>query len=136
MSRLERVGDVLQKEEAEDNVLVLRSVDLSTQRVRGLPEFVGVGQVGGGCTIVRHVGLRSLLFGCQTLGRTVTDSTTETLRVEPHCSKTLAIPSALPTGRAERVGMNAVTAVSAGAVGSTSATGHAATSLRWGRGPP
>ena len=42
----------------------------AAQRVRGLPEFVGVVQVGCGCIIVRHVSFRSLLFRCQTLGST------------------------------------------------------------------
>ena len=61
-ARLKRVGDVLQKEQAENNVLVLGSIDLPTQRVSSPPEFVGVVQIGGGCIIVCHVGFRSLLF--------------------------------------------------------------------------
>ena len=68
-SRLKRVGDVLQKKQTEDNMLVLGSIDLPTQRVGGLPENLGVGQITGGYVIIRHASFRSLSFGCQTLGR-------------------------------------------------------------------
>ena len=37
-------------------MLVLGSVDLTAQGVGRLPEDFGVGQVGGGCVIVRHAG--------------------------------------------------------------------------------
>ena len=39
---LEGVGDVLQEEQAEDDVLVLGGIDLAAKRVGGLPECVGV----------------------------------------------------------------------------------------------
>ena len=56
--------------------------------------------------------------------------------MKPNCSKTHAIRLALPIRRAKRMGMIAVTVVSTGALGSTSATRHAAASLRWVRGAP
>ena len=66
--RLKRVGNVLQEEQAEDDMLVLGSVDLTAQGVGQFPEDFGVCQVGGGCVIVRHAGFSPLLFGCQTPG--------------------------------------------------------------------
>ena len=65
---LKRVGNILQEEQAEDDMLVLGSVDLTAQGVGRFPEDFGVGQVGGGCVIVRHAGFSPLLFGCQTPG--------------------------------------------------------------------
>ena len=65
--RLKGVGNVLQEEQAEDDVLVLGSVDLTAQGVGRLPENFGVGQVGG-YVIVRHAGFSPPLFGCQTPG--------------------------------------------------------------------
>ena len=44
---LEGVGDVLQEQQAEDDVLVLGGVDLAAQGVGGFPEDLGVGEVGG-----------------------------------------------------------------------------------------
>ena len=66
--RLKGVGNVLQEEQAEDDVFVLGSVDLTAQGVGRLPEDFGGGQVGGGYVIVRHAGFSPLLFGCQTPG--------------------------------------------------------------------
>jgi len=43
---LETVGDVLEKEQAEDDVLVLGGIDLAAKSVGGFPERVGVGEVG------------------------------------------------------------------------------------------
>src|SRR5690606_9020528 len=37
---LERVGDVLEEDEAEDDVLVLRGVHVAAELVSGLPEFL------------------------------------------------------------------------------------------------
>jgi hypothetical protein len=50
---LERVGDVLQEDEAQDDVLVLRRVHVVAEGVGGLPELgleaeVGVGRCYGG----------------------------------------------------------------------------------------
>ncbi len=42
---LEAVGDVLEEEQAEDDVLVLGGVDLAAEGVGGLPEGVGAGEV-------------------------------------------------------------------------------------------
>ena len=53
---LEGVGDVLEEEQAEDDVLVLGGVDLAAQGVGRLPEGVGVGEVGGVCLSRRHQG--------------------------------------------------------------------------------
>jgi hypothetical protein len=53
---LERVGDVLQEEQAEDDVLVLGGVDLPAQGVGRLPEDFGSGQVGVVCFTGRHQG--------------------------------------------------------------------------------
>jgi hypothetical protein len=50
----EAVGNVLEEQQAEDNVLVLRGIDLPTERVSGLPKSVGVVQVAGHYVIVRH----------------------------------------------------------------------------------
>ena len=59
---LEGVGDVLEEEQAEDDVLVLGGVDLPAQGVGGLPEGVGVGEVGAACFIVCHQGSCSVSF--------------------------------------------------------------------------
>ena len=67
-SRLEGVGYVLQEKQAEDDVLVLGSVDLTAQGVGRLPEDFGGGQVGGGYVTVRHAGFSPLLFGRHTPG--------------------------------------------------------------------
>src|ERR1700678_1967983 len=50
----EAVGNVLEEQQAEDNVLVLRGIDLPTERVSGLPKSVGVVQVAGHYVIDRH----------------------------------------------------------------------------------
>ena len=42
-SRLERIGNILQKEEAKDHVFVFCCVDLSAQFVGGLPKNFGIG---------------------------------------------------------------------------------------------
>ena len=63
--RLKGVGNVLQEEQAEDDVLVLGGVDLTAQGVGRFPEDFGVGQVGGGYAIVRHSGISPLFFGGQ-----------------------------------------------------------------------
>jgi len=48
LAGLETVGDVLEKEQAKDDVLVLGGIDLAAKRVGGLPECIGVGKVGNG----------------------------------------------------------------------------------------
>jgi len=48
-SRLEGVGDVLQEQQAEDDMLVLGGIDLAAQRIGGFPQDFGAGQVGVGC---------------------------------------------------------------------------------------
>ena len=63
-SCLKGVGNVLQEEQAEDEVFVLGSVALTAQGVGRLPEDFRVGQVGAGCVIIRHVGFSPLLFEC------------------------------------------------------------------------
>jgi hypothetical protein len=45
---LEGVGDVLEEDQAEDDVLVLGGVHAAAQRVGHLPEFGFVADVGGG----------------------------------------------------------------------------------------
>jgi hypothetical protein len=45
---LERVGDVLEEDQAEDDVLVLGRVHVVAQRVGGGPEFGLEAEVGGG----------------------------------------------------------------------------------------
>lgn len=49
-------------------MLVLGSVDLTAQGVSRFPEDFGVGQVGSGCFIVRHAGLRPILYEFQNPG--------------------------------------------------------------------
>ena len=56
------------EEQAEDDVLVLGSVDLTAQGVGRLPEDFSVVQVGGGYVIVGHAGFSPLLFGGQAPG--------------------------------------------------------------------
>jgi len=48
LAGLETVGDVLEKEQTEDDVLVLGGIDLAAKRVGGFPKRVGVGEVGNG----------------------------------------------------------------------------------------
>jgi hypothetical protein len=50
----EAVGNVLEEQQAQDNVLVLGGIDLSTEGVCGLPQSVGVVQVAGHYVVVRH----------------------------------------------------------------------------------
>ncbi len=45
-SRLKAIGDVLEKEQPEDDVLVLGGINLPAKSVGGFPEGVGVGEVG------------------------------------------------------------------------------------------
>ncbi len=59
----EGVGDVLQEEQAEDDVLVLGGIDLSTQGVGGLPQRVGVDEVGVGVGVIRHVRVAPVSLG-------------------------------------------------------------------------
>ena len=66
--RLKGVGNVLQEEQAEDDVLVLGSVDLTAQGVGRLPEDLSVGQVGGGYVIARHADFSPLFFEAQAPG--------------------------------------------------------------------
>jgi YD repeat-containing protein len=58
----EAVGDVFKEQQAQDNVLVLRSVDLPTKGVGGLPESVGVVEVAGHYVVIRHQSSASLSF--------------------------------------------------------------------------
>lgn len=51
---LERVADVLQEQQAEHDMLVLGRVDLAAQCVGGLPESVGVVEVGAGGGLGAH----------------------------------------------------------------------------------
>ena len=51
---LEGVGDVLQEEQAEDDVLVFRGIDGAPELVGGLPECVGVVEIGGIIGGIRH----------------------------------------------------------------------------------
>ena len=60
---LERIGDVLQEQQAEDDVLVLSGVDLPAQGVGGLSEDLGSSQVGVALLIARHHGSSLLSFG-------------------------------------------------------------------------
>ncbi len=53
-ARLERIGDVLEEEQPEDDVLVLSGVNLSTQGVCRFPERFGIGEVGVGVRCVGH----------------------------------------------------------------------------------
>ena len=76
--RLKGVGNVLQEEQAEDDVLVLGGVDLTAQGVGRFPEDFGVGQVGGGYAIVRHSGISPLFFGGQARATAVGTCTTGT----------------------------------------------------------
>jgi len=50
----EAVGNVLEEQQAQNNVLVLGGIDLSTEGVGGLPQSVGVVQVAGHYVVVRH----------------------------------------------------------------------------------
>ena len=52
------------KSRAEDDVLVLGSVDLTAQGVGRFPEDFDVGQVGGSYVMFRHTGFSSPLFEC------------------------------------------------------------------------
>ena len=44
-------------------MFILGSVDLAPEGVRGLPELVGVRQVGFDCITINHAGSHSLTFG-------------------------------------------------------------------------
>lgn len=50
---LEAVGDVLEEQQAEDDVFILRGIDLAPEGVGRLSEHVGVAQIAG-----RYVGVR------------------------------------------------------------------------------
>jgi hypothetical protein len=49
---LERVGDVLEEDKAEDDVLVLGRVHVAAEFVRGEPELGFEAEVGGGVVAV------------------------------------------------------------------------------------
>ena len=62
---LERVGDVLEEDQAEDDVLVLGRVHVAAQRVGGLPELIFETEVGGGAAVlVCHECQASFRCGC------------------------------------------------------------------------
>ena len=54
MLRLEGVGDVLEEDQAEDDVLVLGRVHVVAQRVGGGPELGLEAEVGGGVVALGH----------------------------------------------------------------------------------
>jgi hypothetical protein len=49
---LKGVGDVFEREQAEDDMLVLGGIDLPAQSVGGFPDSIGVGKFGD--SIVGH----------------------------------------------------------------------------------
>ena len=57
---LEGIGDVFEKQQPQDHVLVFGGIDLAPEGIRRLPESVGVGQVGWGIGIAGHEGRRGL----------------------------------------------------------------------------
>ena len=57
MLLLEGVGDVLEEDQAEDDVLVLGGVHVAAQRVGGVPEFAFKTEVGGGVVVFCHASL-------------------------------------------------------------------------------
>ena len=60
---LEGIGDVLQEEQAEDDVLVLGCVDLAAQGVCRLPKSLCPGEIGSNRVVVRHLVLNSMVIG-------------------------------------------------------------------------
>ena len=74
------------KRQAEDDVLVLGSVDLTAKGVGRLPEDFGVGQIGGGYVIVRHAGFSPLFFEGQAPGHSGVEAAAR--RLDPPVSLT------------------------------------------------